>query len=861
MGEGGGPVMSAGSIGFTALLASFAVVLSAVTYISNKRRTSETYTPNHHPSLRGLRPSDERQPLQSSAAAAAAAGGGGGGGASTMSGNNNTAAKDAAAHAGYKSYYAVRAERHVSRHSANAIEWRDDVMGVRMLFSPILFAVETEQRQAPLVLVGLRYLRQPEHHVAVIFEECPTAETAEEYRDNSLARIRDCAKLLSCSSTRIGSASHPCAEYCYVDAGNRLRYVLSVFLTNARLAVTAQYVADTRVKGVLPTAFNELVRSIQFAPSRSTPSYLLCTEPRLGLGFRLPIDFAMDDELHERMMACDDPATTATAAAGGGGGGGGGVGEEARGCYYSSNYGRSGNTTSVPALPSFGRPLGLRSLRLPQDGAGDHNSSINFSRSGSTSGHGASAPFAALTGNGLRRMVVVACYEPLARGRVSWQALFEHQLRATLMRFAVVQKAPLTVAWCAEVPPRELYDKRGTFVVRPQKLTVPVSGDGAVDDDDGDASETLLLDGAFCVQEVVLDPNSPCAPFLRDMRQQQHQRSEKAESDEVEPGDEAGAVAAYLSLFCLRIRDECVSFSFLSSITRHTLEEFITFCRRTLDTVSVGNHFGQNTSLIYCNVRHEVLPFHILLDPVRAAAAAAAPIAPVVVVVEEPPIGDPLAVIHIGGLERVSVLLRVFPCPTAPLASPQSRRRSTTRLEKMVQNYLSLLPDRVNVLHWESTTFGARVALELHYEQVYDDNASDAESVALDEEVGNINPFAHYRGTPPLLLPSPPLPPPVAVTTAAAAGGGGGGGGEAAAAAPVSSSSMPPSPEPLLMLRRSSSCESREDVASLHVAVAVCCEGCAFLFLGTTSAYNLSTVREVVRQLAANVSVVGNSIV
>ncbi|EKF38587.1 hypothetical protein MOQ_001203 [Trypanosoma cruzi marinkellei] len=837
---GGGTVVLAGNVGITAILAGLAIALSAVTYIANRRRTNESHLPGHV-SLRGKRAVEERHTSHGNSSNNTGGVTGTGSGGSAIRQTGAVGGGGGGATTGPKSYYALRAERHVSQYNANLLEWKDDVVGVRMLFSPILFAVETEERQAPLLLVALRYLRQPEHRVAVIIESCVTAATAEEYRDGSLARIRDCVKLLSCGITRIGVTSHPSAEYCYMDVGNNLRYALSVFLTHGNLAVTAQYVADTRVKGVLPTAFNELVRSIQLQPPRPTPSYLLCAEPRLGLGFRLPLDFAMDDQLREVLVVSDDSLVKSVGVEGG------------HGNSNVSNAGHHGVSKLLPAeLMSS-----TRSLR----------NSIGSVEEKTSSGIECGTPFAAVAGCGSRRMVVLACYEPLARGRVSWQLLFERLLRTTLARFSAVQggegggglrddgeeqgrgTAPINVVWCAgEQELSRKNDKFNTFIVRPQQLVVPINGDGAMDDG---ASDTLLLDGSFCVQEITLDSKGASFPMLRELLQLQseEEEEEKKKEDKKDVGGgprwdekkkkkmvvEPTVFSAYLSVFCLRIRDECVSISFLSSATRHNLGEFITFCRRTLDTVSVGNHFGQSTSIIYCNTRHEVMPFSILLEPASAGGTTS-------VLVEEPIIGDPLALIHVSGLERVKVLLRVFPFPSAPVTSTHSQGRMAKRLEKIVQDYLSQLPDSVCVHHLGATMLGSRAALEIHYEQMVDDDDSDAGLLALDEEVGHINPFASYWGT----------------SSYSAVGISAGGSAVkptfssfAAAGAPALTSSC--SVDPLRL--RSSSRDSREEVASMRVAVVLCFEGFGFLFLASSMDYSLNAVRQVVRQLAANVSV------
>lgn len=838
----------AGSGCLTVALAGAAVVVSAVTYISNKRRSAlSTIAAN-----RGGFQSVSVQPqTKGNVAGQDASSANSRGVPHSTFPQSNTGPTN-------RSYYYAFAERHVKRHNATTMEWRDDVLGVRMLFSPILFAVETEERQAPLLLVGLRYLRQPEHRVAITFEYCETEETAENYRELSLERVCDCAKLLSgTGNIRIGSAQLPSAEYCYLDRGNKLRFALSVFLTSKRLAVTAQYIADTRVKSVLPTAFNELVRSIQFSEPRSSPSYLLCAEPRLGLGFRLPLDFVMDEHLRELLTIAEETTvTSATPRASGGEGPNGSASHSAlrridkEGRNSSNGPRAAGN--AAPSTPDvlwgFSVPHQLPDLCAVEHATGGGR--YGFLGNGETNGNSdsVSVQFATISSLGPRRIVVVACYEPLPAGNFSWQTFFEHHLRAVVRRFSVHHSTDGSNAYSVSVVRSndELQcaksGKQRNFVVQLQQIMVPTNGDSAGEDD---PNPTLQLEGALCVQEVLIDPNNVCAAHLR------HPQGRRSDGDAVSPTDlmhmhtdkdgpsGEAFISAYLSVFCLRIRSECVSMCFLFPTACHTLEEVVTFCRRTIDTMSLGNHYGQSTSLIYCNKRHEVLPFSILLNPACAAATAT-------VVVREPIMGEPLAAFCVGGMDGLTVHLRVFPIPFVAHTSQVARRRATSRLEKLVRDYLLRLPGRVCVHHWETTMLGASAALEVHYEQLCDsdDDDGDSDSFVMDNDMGRFNPFSllgsiycheghDMEGAE---CPQEQHTPVIGMSASA-----------------VGSSVLSRSAEHMLL--RAPSLDSREESTTLQVAVVVCCEGCAFLFLASLEGYPLAAVRQVVRQFASNLSV------
>ncbi|EPY21973.1 hypothetical protein AGDE_13667 [Angomonas deanei] len=531
-------------------------------------------------------------------------------------------------------YLSASAERHIRRQNTNLIEWYDDELGLVIPFASNHFVLRSEERQAPLIMLNLDCLRRKEHRVSITIEETFLCETAENYRESSLYKIADCCKILSMSSTRIGSTQHPQAEYCYLDERDRMTYVLAVFLTYNRLALTVQYVAGTRIQGTQPSAFNEVIRSIRFSPPRPSDSYLLVSEPRLGLGYRVPLDFASTDSI-----PLDDVGRTASDRA-----------DDA--LYYSRSNAVSSSTSSL------------------------------------------SVPFITLVGRGARHMGVISSYEPSVSSvvgggpgvsRYGWQQYLEMLVLTTVRRLGVQPCVPLQLLFKEDMQGRQ--ETAGTILIRPYQVNVSCKGNFS--SDEGDEKGCVKLTGSFCLIYENLDPNSPCLPFLK-------------------PTDGESGRRAYVSIFVFPVRDECVSFCFIASATRHSVEEFFSFCTTTIESISLGNHHGQSTSMLYCNLRHPVAPFIMSLGAQDA------------VTVEEPLLGDPLAVFHYHGLERITVTLRVFPLTgrgeqqsgtTTPAGRPtRGSRYYAKMLDHLLRHHLSQLPGgchrpRVGAVHgaWDDS--------------------------------------------------------------------------------------------------------------------------------------------------------------
>lgn len=814
-----------------------------------------------------------------------------------------------------RNYYSVCAELHIKRHNAKLLEWCDDHLGIQITYSPLFFELKQEERQAPLVLLSFRNLRQETHRLAVTIEELCAEQSTESYRDASLANIAEYAKVLASTTIRIGNVYHPQAELCYLDEMGRMNHVLSVFLVHERWAVTVQYIAPNPVKDLLPTAFFELVRSIRFNAPRPTPSYLLVSEPRLGLGYRLPLDFIIHEGLAESDGNGERLLTSATPYQG--------RPEAAEVC---------GGETVQQTLPRY------RGGGAPIDVHGTASEEWCHTATPSLAGETAamSVPYATMMSRGTRRMGLITSYEPqlgqssaasfLARtvgdaeGLSSattgvtmparaWQLLLEQQLSSAVRRWGLcVGEDGLhqIVYRTGTEGERSRREASGAVVVRPYRLRVPTKGNFNSVDYDGGEESVLKMVGMFLLQEASMDANSPCLPFVYDAL------DEEAQGD----GANVPRVRVYWSAVYLPVGTTWVSFHFFASALRHSLEEFAAFCTTVMDTISLGNHYGQSVSVLYTNVRHDALPFCFGIPAMGMTT------------VEEPMLGDPLCLVHTYGIERMSVLVRIFPLilaqvnvPVPPvegttaadpsISSTPERRGSTPppppgrqrqrhgksryssaarMLEYLVRHYLQHLPSGAKVEEWERLTINSKPALRICFQPLAGrggssdggliglmdelDGSSAAGSewlatraVALEEEVGERNPFAQYFAPPPppssyvgLKEPRQPVGSGAAGTAASTAV-------TTATVTPVSSVMMSGgalggdrrigAPSDLYFYARgSASLNSQEGTDEpLRVAIVVCCDSHAFLLQTTASAYTLGAAYKTVYDLAAQLSV------
>lgn len=690
---------SAGNFAGTMALAMCAIGLTGAMYVANWRRAHRGPAGEGKGSSGGgggggANSSSDGQTDSGGGNAAASVTAGGGGASPSVTAAAAASAAAREGRDGQRGYYSIRAEHHVRRHNANLVEWCDPGLGVAIPFSPILFAVTREERQAPMVLLTLKYLRQPSHQISIAFEELYEPQPPDAYREASLTKILECSRILSSAPIRIASENHPSAEYCYVDAYDQINYVMAVFVTHDRLALTVQYSANTRVRNLLPTAFYELIRAVRFSLPRPTPSYLLVSEPRLGLGFRLGLDFTVYEGLADGAEGWNEYSGLV------------GSGSNAYGSNHNGNnasYPPRGSSVSMPRVSTGGGGSMASIVESPRDLS--FNASVSGGGGGGSGGGAFSSPFATAVGRGTRRMGLIACYEPAASPALSlpyltgnhtnhttanstgnssssnniagrgasasnplWHQFLSQQMQLAVQRLGIRLDGPFQLLYReanntnsnsgggkgsgkqTEEPPLP-----GQVVMRPYQLSLSRRGNFTSNDDDddyyydeadggdGDARRTVTVTGSCCLQEVRLEASSRCHQLIRDSLDQMalvDNSHYNTNSNNASP--------AYLGIFYVPVRDECISVTFVASALRHSFEEFVSWCSATMQSATLGNHVGQGTSILYCNLRHEVLPFTVALVPGRQ-------------VVEEPQLGDPLAIVSTYGAERTTALVRAFP--------------------------------------------------------------------------------------------------------------------------------------------------------------------------------------------------------
>lgn len=800
-----------------------------------------------------------------------------------------------------RNYFTARASMHVKRHNAKLMEWYDAQLGIQLPFSPIFFELKQEERQAPLILLTFRTVREPTHRMAVTIEELYEPQTAAAYREASLGRIADCAKILGQSTARIGSKVHPAAEYCYVDDHQVMHCVFSIFVVHERLAVTVQYVAPTRVRSVMLTAVYDIVRFLTFATPSPSPSYLLVSEPRLGLGYHLPLDFLVHEGLAESDGVEDRLFTSAMAAGGGDAG------------AWMVPY--------ATAMSRGGRRMGLIASYEPA-GVATTTGTLDDGGGAAAATGGSEVPYA-------------------------WQKYLEQQVCKAVRQLGLVlgssddNRAPHVVFQAPDAAHRS---SRQTLLVEPYPLSIALKGNFSTGDDvrEEDSDAVALVTAFSLFSEVRVDVNSAYLTLVPDALESAaaaaaaataaaRSRSSTGVADWT-----AGTVKAYWSAFYVPVGTACMSFHFIASALRHSSTEFVSFCATVMNSVSLGNHYGQSVSVLYCNIRHDVLPFRLSLPPTGMAT------------VEEPMLADPLCVVQATyGVEKVGVTVRVFPLftsttspvedgssggggtafaaatattdglpptpskalPLRPIAERRgTRQRSIFRqLQHMIRYYLSQFPGGVHIVSQERTTMNAMPAIRvcfkpLWYARTIGDASAQrtgggsgsavppassvtsgddvcggggssqvtsdwvgARDALLEEEIGQLNPFAQYFPPPPPPASylwgqqQQPQPAPASSGTtgktstpvtaaslrkAPVAGAAVSGGAEASARDDQES-------QPFYGARGDESQRSQEELDDpLRVAIAVCCEGNAFLFQASASEYTLGMSVQAVQTLA-----------
>lgn len=514
---------------------------------------------------------------------------------------------------GSAQFFASQAESHVMTTSASLSQWSDDQLGVRLQFSAHTLKLVSEVRQAPMITLKFSSCREVGVTVQVMIEDCERhpARSAEDYRNASVERIRDLVKIVSVSNVRVGTNVYPVVEHSYLTPTNTVMNVISIFVVHEHVGITMQFCTPGSMPKTLPAAFHELVRTIKFSPPKPSSSYLFCAEPRLGVGFRVPLTFKL--------------------------------------------------------------------VLTPEAGESD------FGQDG--------PPFATLVGTS-SNVTIVARNE--RHCQLSWAQLIDKLLWQSFERFSVAG-TPRFVFQSTKSS-----DAGDAMVMRSCSIVAPTR-DVEFGRTAGDASDasSRTIGGYFCFHEVAVDTA--------------HSRDVGFETFNT-------ILPAYFCLYCFSIgHGEYLTLSFLSPDT-HDLSTFVQFCQSVAYSLSLGNHYGQETSLTYCNLRH-FCEFHVSISSHLS--------------VREPLLGDPVCVLRSTEVTDSAITLRIIPCPRDHASEQFAKFESDLLLcARQLGGGFRLLEHGRQPL----SSFGGVVVWIVHEHDFSDDSALD--EVNDDEHLQN--PLCHF---------------------------------------------------------------------------------------------------------------------
>ena len=414
-------------------------------------------------------------------------------------------------------------------------EWHDSTLGVKFQFSPQCLKLVLEERHYPLIHVKFIVVSDHQASVSVVIEECNDVATLDDYRESCIARLEHCAKILPIEAFKFGSLQLRTLSYQYTNEVDVVVTVLAVLQKDGSRCVTVQHqTLGEKCAGGCRSIVGDLVRSVKFAAPGPSSSFLFCTEPRHGVGLRLPLNLTLMNE---------------------------------------------GLTTDADLIAS------------PQ----------------------ASLPFAALLGE-YGQLSVVARYERYAPAKNAAREVIGKLLHQAKTRYSLRKKLV-----SADAGHQKMSDELQVTV-----MSSRVTGNN---DDEGvqRANECVFFVVECPVDSFGHDHIEGLVPMA------------------------GGSTGALLCVYLYNVLSEYVSVSFfaLKSPTI-SLETFLPICTGIADSLTIGNHYGQETTLLYCN-RRFCFPFDIRLGSQWKCW--------------EPPLGDPLCIVGVLGLSWQDVEVRAIPCP------------------------------------------------------------------------------------------------------------------------------------------------------------------------------------------------------
>jgi hypothetical protein len=537
-------------------------------------------------------------------------------------------------------------------------EWCDASFGVKFQFAPQTLRPILEERQYPVIHIKFSVVN--EHNlVSVVIEECRDVTSLDEYREICLARLELCAKILPCEPLKSSGTELRTLSYQFTNERDCTVTVLAVLQKDSSRYVTIQHqTIGDRCAVNARSVLGDLVRSVKFLAPMTTPSYLFCTEPRHGVGMKLPLclTFIGDDGVNESDSS-----------------------------HVSSSF-----------------------------------------------------PLAHFTGQA--GLTVVARYERYAPSRCS--------IREAMLK--VMHQAKARYSLRKHLVPAESGRPKSSDEI---PVTTMVQNKVTAGDDEG-------------VQRA-----NECFFFVADCPVDSF-------------GDAGGVTSALLCVYLYNVLSEYVSVSFFTPKSgSSSLQSFLPLCTAIGDSLTVGNHYGQETTVVYCN-RRFTYPFDIRLGSQWT--------------VWEPPLGDPLCIVSVLGVNLQEVDVRAVSCPHDVL-------NDVGKFQRECWQQVLQLPARVSIHSSEvRPRRGGLVSFDIVFSEL---------AIGSNESEGDV--------------------------------------GQDAGSNPFSRCSCPhPS-------RDSNPATPRDESMSLRIVVVLCTgEGLAFLLHVATTAYYQQESKRVIDEVAAHISLV-----
>eukprot|EP00760_Papus_ankaliazontas_P003198 PhM_4_TR11490/c0_g1_i1/m.5944 len=188
-------------------------------------------------------------------------------------------------------------------------EKRDPKLGLSFRYNAVDVLLKGEVRCFPVAMFELQPTAEECSRVLVMVEECGADISLEEYKTCSLKDVmRHLSHVTVLSEKNTTLSGHAAVEFEYTHSDAHTNDARRVWVTASivnRRAYCVQYNSSAKQFRCLKVA-QDICRGMQIGASRPGDSFLFFTEPRYGLGLRLPVAYHVDDNMH-----LADPTTIA----------------------------------------------------------------------------------------------------------------------------------------------------------------------------------------------------------------------------------------------------------------------------------------------------------------------------------------------------------------------------------------------------------------------------------------------------------------------------------------------------------------------------------------------------------------------